>query len=169
MAQFLIHRPGGISNAQVIINYVAVGQPEQVYSYEELAAELSKDADREYTQKDVCQIVRKANKRLLRAHQRELYNVPNLGFRLAKASEHQHLAEIRRSKADRQIERGLLTLKNVRWEEMDENTRAAHEGTLLIMGGLNQAMQTIRKTTERHEKLIQSLLSVEMKNPLQPE
>lgn len=166
MTQFTVTRPGGISNAQVVINLVSSGTPDQIYTFEELASALSAGTSRTYKNAVVCQIVRIANRRLLKDFSRELCNVPGVGFRLAKAEEHMHLAETRRTKADRQLERGLLSLKNVRWEEMDENNRQAHKGTLIIMQGMHEQMKLIQKTQDRHEKLIQSLIGTPQQVPM---
>lgn len=156
--QFQITRADGRSNARVVIDLVKDAGPGTIFSYDQIAKSLSIGAVRKYTSADVCQIVRVANVRLLKEYRRELYCLRGQGFKVAHASQHTQLALVRRSKADRQIERGLLTIKQVRLEEMDENSRRIAEGTLLIMAGIHQQLQLVAAKTARHDRLIAELL-----------
>lgn len=158
MKPFQITRSDGRSNAQVIIDLVKDANPGTHFSYNVLTAALTDGAVRTYANQDACQIVRIANVRLLKQYRRELYCVKGDGFRLAHAEQHNGLALTRRTKADRQIERGLLTIKQVRFEEMDENSRKVAEGTLMLMGAIHQQLQRVAATAARHDKLIEELL-----------
>jgi len=131
-ARFTITRADGRSNAQVILDYVRDGVPGRLYTYEELGQVLSVGTDRSYDDKAVGGVVRQAAPRLLSEQQRRLHNVKLAGYRLAPASEHMALARHDKRRADTQIRRGVHTLRHVRWDEMDENTRRAHEGHLMI-------------------------------------
>jgi hypothetical protein len=42
------------------------------------------------------------------------------------------LARYDKRRADAQLLRGLETLRHVRWDEMEPNVRAAHEGHLIL-------------------------------------
>lgn len=155
--RFRIGRLDGRSNAQVIIDCVKNVQPGTVVPYEDLCSALGAGARRSYTQQDVCQIVRRANIRLLKEHKRELYNVTGVGFGVAHANQHNQLALVRRSKADRQLERGLLTLKQARFDEMDENSRKVAEGTLMVLSHIHNQMQITQDTVAKHDAAIADL------------
>lgn len=152
-----IRRTSGRSNADLLCELCKDAAPDTTFTYEQLADVLETDTDTAYDARMVCSVVRTANRRLLRQHQRELRNVPGLGFRLAPATEHVELAQHRRSKADRQLHRGLLTLRHVRWSEMDENHVAAHRGVLMVMEGVAAAVGMITQRQERHEEVIENL------------
>ncbi len=157
-AQFQITRADGRSNATVIIDLVKDAQPGTVFPYADMITALNVGAGRAYTKSDVCQTVRIANIRLLKQHRRELYCLSGEGFKVAHASQHNQMALARRTKADKQIERGMLTIRQARFEEMDENSRKIAEGTLLIMAGIHQQLQYVAATTERHDRIIEELL-----------
>lgn len=131
-SRFQPSREDGRSQAEVLIEYVKCGEPGQVYSYAELARALGAGSSRIYTIREVRQAVAACVSRLLREHQRRLHNIRLVGYRVAPAVHHMSLAKGDRRRADRQLLRGLQTLRHVRWEEMDENTRRAHEGHLMI-------------------------------------
>lgn len=152
-----MRRASGKSNTELVCSFVATAAPETVFTYADLARVLETDTDTRYKRPAICGAVRRANRRLLRDHQRELRNVPGTGFRLVPASEHIELARQRRGKADRQLARGLLTLRHVKWDEMDGNQRRAHEGTLMIMESVASAIALISRRQDRHAALIADL------------
>jgi len=139
--RFTITRSDGRSNAQVILDHVKDGEPGRVYPHAELLVALDVGSDRAHTRPDVYHAVRTALPRVLREHQRRLHAVRQVGYRLARASEHVSLARCDRHRADVQLKRGLATLQNVMFDEMTPNERSAHEGTLMVVSALwaNQA------------------------------
>lgn len=153
-SKFRVTRKDGRSNAQVILDYVKGRDAGTVFTYEELAAELSRGADKEYAEKDVQSLASRLYPRLLKEQARALHNVPNVGYRLAPASFHVALANHRQSKADKQMLRGVQTLRHVKWEEMTENERLAHEGQLLIQGALYQQMRALEMRQDKVEQAI---------------
>lgn len=152
--RFKITRKDGRSNAQVLLDYVKDKDAGTVFTYDEIAAELSAKSGRTYTEKDVQQSVQKLYPRLLKEQARALHNVRNVGYRIAPAGFHVALAVDRKSKADRQLLRGVQTLEHVRWEEMTPNQRTAHEGQLMIIGALYQQSRAVEKRVSLIEEAI---------------
>jgi hypothetical protein len=151
---FQITRPDGRSNSQVVIDHVRDGEPGRVYTYDELGAALAEGTDHIYSVDAVRAAVTASCARLLKEHQRALHNVRLVGYRLAYAKDHMGLALIRKRRADVQIKRGLQTLRHVRWDEMDENTRRAHEGHLMITESLVANQMHIEKRLQAVEQAI---------------
>ena len=161
--KFEISRADGRSNAQVIIDMTGNAAPGEVFTYEALGAELSKDTKTTYDRNKVRQIVAAAYPRLLKEKARALHNVRGVGYRIAPAKFHVTLANDRQSRANKQMERGLQTLQHVRWDEMDANQRTAHEGQLLIMGAMAQAISALERRQSAVEDAIRRSLSGESK------
>lgn len=157
MSRFQITRTDGRSNAQVILDLVQDDAPGTEYSYQALGEALSTGTDRTYGTSAVRSIVMSAYPRLLKEQQRALHNVRGRGYRLAEASQHQDLALVRKRRADRQMLRGLQTLQHVKWDELTEPQRAAHEGTLLVVGALWQAQRALERRQDRVEGVLARL------------
>lgn len=128
---FEITRTDGRSNQQVLIDTVKNEEPGRLFTYDELKQALGFDS-RVRVQRTVIA----AQHRLLKEFCRTLDNVRGEGYRIAKASEHTRIASSRKRRAENQLRRGLHVLRNVRWEEMDADARAAHEGTLMVSEAL---------------------------------
>lgn len=140
-----ITRPDGRSNGQVILDLAGDKAPGTLFSYADLVAALSADTEKQYTKEDVQRIVVKTCPRMLKEQARTLHNVPRVGYRIAEAARHLTLAHDRKSRADRQMLRGVQVLEHVRWDEMDENQRRAHQGQLLITNALYQSMKALER------------------------
>lgn len=153
---FKIARRDGRSAAQVIVDCVKNGEPERIYTYDELAAALESESEREYSQTEVGGAVRAAFVRLLKEHQRTLYNVRGVGYRLAHANDHSRLALARKQRADVQMLRGLQTLQNVRLEEMDPANRQAHEGMVMVVGAMHQQLKAVDRRVRAIEQAIRN-------------
>lgn len=149
MTPFKVTRADGRSNGQVILDLVRDAEAGRLFTYEELSAALQAGTSRIYSVRHVCGIVRAVTPRMLREQQRRLHSVKLMGYRLAPAAEHMKLAHMDRRRADVQLRRGVETLRHVRWDEMDPNMRAAHEGHLMLTEAvyLNQVSldQRVRK------------------------
>lgn len=152
--RFEVTRSDGRSNTQVLIDFVKDRPAGTVFSYEELCVELSKNATRQYEQRDLGGIVSRALPRLLKEAARALHNVRNVGYRMAPAAYHVTLANDRQTRADKQMLRGMQTLQNVRWDEMDANQKLAHEGQLMITGALYRQMKALERRTSAVEDAI---------------
>lgn len=156
-SKFRIKRKDGRSNAKVILDHVKSGVAGVVYSYAELGVALSAGTNHVYTDREVQGVAAKIYPRLLKEQARALHNVRNVGYRLAPAAYHVTLAGDRQSKADRQMLRGVQTLQNVRWDEMDENQRRAHEGQLLIVGAIYAQMTALERRQSAVETAIRKV------------
>lgn len=158
MTRFAIGRRDGRSNAQVIIDMVkTVDVPGTVFSYQDLLDGLNDGANRTFHLRDVQGCVRQALKRLEKDCQRTLTNVRGSGYRIAFANEHGSVALIHREKGDRQIRRAMSVLENVRWDEMDDNVRQAHQGTLMLTSAMYQQVLALRRRQSAVEHALESL------------
>lgn len=153
---FVITRTDGRSNTQVVIDLVKAGEPGTVYTYDEFKTALEQGAVRSYTRVMVQAAVRDALARLLKEHQRALACVAGIGYKLAAAREHVGLALTRRRRADVQLRCGLRVLRNVRWNELDENARKAHEGVLMV----TSAIYAQTSALERRQSAVERALHV---------
>lgn len=128
-------RPDGRSHGDVLLTFLRGGEPGRLYTYDELAIALTY-GDVVPARDVVQRVVAQNYLRLLRDEQRALRCVKGQGYRLACANEHMELATTRKHRADVQFRKGLHTLRHVKWDELDANTRAAHEGHLMITEAL---------------------------------
>jgi len=135
-ALFAISRADGRSNQQVLLDYVKDGEPGRLYPYDELAPVLANGTRRTYGIEEIRQVIAAMNPRLLKEQARLLHNVRSQGYRLALAREHMSLAHARKRRADVQMKHGLQMLRGVRWDELSENERKAHEGMLMVTSAL---------------------------------
>jgi hypothetical protein len=157
LAKFQVSRTDGRSNAQVIIDLVKGGEPGQIYKYSEIISALETNTAQTYDIPSARNAVYSAHDRLLKECAIALQNIPGVGFRLAPASDHQVIANMRKRRSDTQLKRGLRTLQNVRWNEMDSETRKAHEGTLMVMSVLWANQQALDVRQSRCEKALKRL------------
>lgn len=157
--RFFIHREDGRSNSQVIIDLVKEATPGRIFAYSEISDALSVGSDRQFDVPAVRCSVLGAISMLERLYKRTLLNVRNTGYKLAKAEEHMLIAGIRSDRANRQLKKGLSTLTNVKWDEMDENTRRAHEGQLLIMSAFYQQNVAMDRRMRKMEETIKALVT----------
>lgn len=147
---FEITRADGRSNQQVLIDAVRDSEPGTMYSYGELQRMLgfkSKERTRA--------VVLAAQHRLLKEYNRTLENVRGEGYRMAEANDHTRIAHGRRRRADSQLRKGLHVLRHVRWEELDEESRKAHEGTLMI----SEALYRIQTSQDQRLSRIEAAIS----------
>jgi hypothetical protein len=158
--RFQIARLDGRSDADVIYDTVAKAEPGTVFPFDDLVRALrdTGPTDRNVTVSTVRHAVRRVYTRLLRDEARTLQNIVGVGYRIAEASAHQTIAKARQRRADVQLHRGVQVLQHVRWEEMDANTRAAHEGTLLLLSALSQQQRQLSRRQSRIETAL-ALLS----------
>lgn len=156
--QFQIRRADGRSDAQVIIDLVRDEQPGTIFAFSDIATALEAGCDRAFGTADVRAAVARAERRLLSEQSRALLNVRGHGYKVAHASEHSLIARNRKARSDVLLRKGMHTLRNVRWHEMDENQRAAHEGTLMVLGAVMAAHEAIRERQDRVEKRLREVL-----------
>ena len=155
--RFVITRESGQSDAEVLAEIVEQATPGQVLEYDFLASRLSAGTTKKYERCHVQQSVTRAERKLSLDLSRSLINIRNKGYKVAPAGEHVLIASRRRQKAGSMLDRGLRTLQHVRWEEMDENQRQAHQGQLMVISALHSAMDGIDKRLSRIENAIEML------------
>lgn len=132
-------------------------EPGRIYTYDDIRAALQDGCDRAYGIRDVQAAVVKAMPTVQRIQKRALHSVPNVGYRVALANEHAGLAVRRQERSNRQLRMGLILLQNVRYDEMDENSRRAHEGHLVITSALYRNQVALEGRVRRVEAAIASL------------
>lgn len=151
---FETSRRDGRSDAQVILDMVQGEEPERVFTYHEIIEALQQNTNRTFNVETARSAVYRSAHRLLKEQARALQNVHNVGYRLAPACDHQKIALVRKQRADVQLKQGLHMLEHVRWDEMDEGARAAHQGTLMIVAALHSNQKAINDRLARIEKTI---------------
>ena len=134
MTKFKTTRLDGRSDAEVILGVVAKEQPGALIPYGALQEALNSGSTRHFDRSAVCNAVNRSLGVLAKRLKRVVRCVRGVGYRVAEAKEHQAVAQWRKDRADVQLRRGLLALEHVDWSAMDENTRRAHEGTLMEIG-----------------------------------
>lgn len=157
---FKITRGDGRSSAQVILDLVLDAPAGNVYTYAELQTALDSGSDHRHTIAEVQGVAARVYPRLLREQARALHNVRGRGYRLAPAAYHLTLAGDRQSRADAQMLRGLQTLQHVRWDEMDQNQRQAHEGQLLVSGAIYAQMRALERRQSSVEEAIRAVIGI---------
>jgi len=151
-------RLDGRSDSEVVIEMVSDATPGTLFEFDAIIAALRRGCpDRDITVTTARQAVARAYTRLLRLHARALVSVTGSGYRLAAAASHQMLAHRRQRRSDTQLRRGLDVLRNVRWDEMDTNSRAAHEGTLLVMSALYENQRALDRRQGKIEAALKSI------------
>lgn len=151
---FEIGRTDGRSDAEVICDLVADYSPGTIIKYDEICNALSVNTDRTYEIPAAQSIVCRAEHKLATRLSRCLVNIRGQGYKIALAQEHQRIAGTKKDRAQKLLKRGVSVLKHVRWGEMDENQRRAHEGQLMILGALSSAMDGIEQRLRRVENAI---------------
>lgn len=149
-AAFQPSRDDGRSDRQVIYDLVGDNPPETVFQYDALIDALAKGLDGvDIERRRVYRAVANANRTLLREKRLYLSVVANVGYRIIRADEHLPVAINRKQGAIVKLRQGMALLRHARVEELPEAQRVLHEGQLLIMSGLYDA---IRESGRRHDK-----------------
>ncbi len=158
--RFTIRRADGRSDAQVIIDLVARRKPGDTLSFDELIAELSKGCERAFSQQEARQAIYRSERRMLSEQSRAMMSVRGYGYKVAFASEHDLIARNRKARSDHLLRKGLHVLRNVRWDEMSQNERAAHEGALMLLSGIMAAQEAMSARQDRMEQRIRETLGL---------
>lgn len=146
---FEITRADGRSHQQVLIDAVHNAPPDTMYTYEELNTILGF-----YKKERTRAVVIASQHRLLAEFSRTMENVRGKGYRVVEASEHMRLANGKKRRADTQMKKGLHILRHVKWDELSEEARNAHMGTLMITEALYQQQVAQDKRLARIEEAI---------------
>jgi hypothetical protein len=151
---FKITRSNGKSDGEVLAEIVSKARPGDLISYADLSAGLGADVPGGFAVRDVQSVVARSERKLATEQKRCLLNVRGQGYRVALAGEHQTIAGRKRDRAKAHLKRGLMVLQHVDWDAMDENTRRAHEGQLMVVGALHSAMSGLDQRVTRIEDAI---------------
>ena len=157
MIPFVASRADGRSDKRVLFEKVAPADPETFFSYEELEAILAQGIDTEITRPKVYAAVQSANKELLAEKSRYLSVVRGQGYRMVRADEHLPLAIGKKASAQKCLSRGLEILRNTRLDDLSPTQRALHEGQVMVMAGIFQAVKTSEKRHTAQEEAIVNL------------
>lgn len=148
-------RESGKSNQQVVIELVCDSSPGETFDYETLRAALSEGSPTMYERHDIQQIVRQAQPRLLREHQRCLRPIKGVGYQLAFASDHVELAGEFNRGALRKQKRAIDRLNYVRLDEMSPQQREIH----LAQQQINASQYALNKRLLRQDDAIKNLVA----------
>lgn len=146
---FTPSRPDGRSDRRVVFELVEKANPDTTFTYEQLTAALSEGLDETVPRDRVYRAVAQGNKTLLRERKRYLQVVSGVGYRVIPTSEQLPVALIKKDRAQTYLKKGIDLLRNARLDELDAAQRTLHEGQLLILAGLHQAVQ---ESDQRHAK-----------------
>lgn len=153
---FKISRENGKSDRAVIVELAKNAKPGTLFSHEQIVAALSEGTDRKITVAVACAAVRAANTLLLKEEQHCLSSIKGVGYRIAHAFEHRSLAKDRTRRADRQIDKGLQVLQNVRRDEMTAEQREQHDRALTSVAVLSQMMKSANDRRSRLDRAIKN-------------
>jgi len=153
-------REDGRSDGQVVFDLAREAPANTTFEYPVLLATLLEGltTDRKITRKHVYKAIAGANKLLLVQQQRYLSVVKDVGYRILAADEHSDVALSRYRRGHAEVKRGMTILQNVRWDEMEPESRKVHEGTMLVLSGVAQAFQVMARDVSVHQQLIDGLL-----------
>lgn len=157
MHPFQTTRDDGRSDRQVIVQLVHAAEPETAYTFKELAAALDVGSSTRATRPKVYAAVNAANRELLKTYNRYLRVVRNVGYRVIRADEHVETSLAKRDSAEKQFRRGLEILKHARMDELTPTQRALHEGQLMIMSGIYQAVREGKRRQDKQDGMIADL------------
>lgn len=146
---FASSRSDGRSDRQVLFDLVESADPDTLVSYDRILSALSDGLSKPVAKDRAYRAVASVNKILLRERRRYLRVVPNQGYRVIRSDEHLPEALAKKSRAQSYISRGVELLRNARLDELTEAQRTLHEGQLMVLAGLHQAVQ---ESTARHDK-----------------
>jgi hypothetical protein len=155
---FQASRADGRSDRRVIYDLAETAEPDTVFTYTELLEALQEGTDREITRSHIYAAVGSANKNLLDDQKRYLGVVTGVGYRVIRADEQLSAALVKKDRANGYLKRGIDLLRNARLDELDAAQRTLHEGQLMIMAGLHQAIQESDRRHNRADQLIKGLL-----------
>lgn len=150
-------RLDGRSTTDVVLDLIKDANPGDVFEYDTIIHALNVGSSRDYSVVDARNAVIRSKSRLSRDYQRAIRNIPGLGYKIAAASEHREIAIKHKTRSDRQLSKGVQILKGVKWDEMDQQSRMAHEGTLMIMSELHERQQWIERRVKKIEAIISNI------------
>lgn len=159
---FATSRNDGRTDSEVIIDLVKSAHPGTVFTFDEIGKALSEGTGKAFDRQAVQAVASRSVLRLAKETQRALHNIRGVGYRVAAASDHCRLANHRKKRSDRQLTKGLAVLQHVRWEEMDQNQRNAHQAQLMIL----QSVVTNQRSLDRRMSRIEEAIKKGLERPV---
>lgn len=150
-------RADGRSDRQVVYELVADADPATTFPYETLIDALSEGLDEEVDRRRVYRAVTNANRTLLQEKQRYLTVVKNVGYRVLLAEEHLPQAIDKKHRAVSKLKQGMDLLRHAKIDELTEAQRLLHQGQLMIISGLYDAVRESHRRHNRQEQVIEEL------------
>ena len=163
MSRWITSRSDGRSDRQIVYELVELAEPESLFKYTALLDVLSEGLEKPATQQQVYAAVSSANRLLLAERTRYLSVVRGVGYRMIRAEEHLPVAVRRKRRAELQIERGVEILRGARLDELTPAQRQLHEGQLMVMSGLVEAVKYAEAERERTDMVIGVILDEQKK------
>jgi hypothetical protein len=156
-APFEVSREDGRSDRTVIYELARDAEPETFYSYDQLMGALSQGLPEDVERERVYRSVSAANKTLLREDRRYLSVVRKKGYRVIRTDEHLPMALAKKDMAQTYLRKGIALLKHARLDELTEVQRTLHEGQLMILAGVYQAVESSARRHDKQEAVIDEL------------
>lgn len=156
---FTASRPDGRSDRQVIYDLASNADPETVFKYVALEDALNEGLDTKVQRERVYRAVGAANKTLLREERRYLQVVKDVGYKVLRSDEHLPIALTKKDMAQTYLRKGIELLRHARLDELTEVQRTLHEGQLMVLGGVYQAVRASERRHDRQEQVIDELRS----------
>jgi len=154
---FTASRPDGRSDRQVLYDLTSGAEPGTVFTYPALEAALNEGLEDPVGRERVYRAVAQANKTLLREKRRYLQVVKDIGYKMLRSDEHLPVALTKKDMAQTYLRKGIALLRNARLDELTDAQRTLHEGQLMILGGVYQAVQASEKRHDRQEEILDEL------------
>jgi hypothetical protein len=171
MKRFQPTRRDGRSDRQVVYELMQDAEPGVVFAHDVIADALQSGVADPITPERASAAARAANRLLLRERRRTMLAVRGIGYRILAACEHVGASLSRRERAESQVRAGLSILRECRLDELSETQRKLHEGQLLVMSGVYDAVRYTNARVDRHEKALRALTDrvVRLEDPLAPQ
>lgn len=154
---FETNRSDGRSMPDVVLAVLSNADPGAFFSYKDLIDALNNGSSKIHDVRDVRGAVARTKSRLLREHFRTVRNVVGKGYKVASANEHREIAILHKVKSDRQLFKGVQTLKHVKWDELEPETRKAHEGTLMLMSAMYERQDWMERRMKKIEDILHKI------------
>jgi len=152
--RFRTKRPDGRAEWRVIFELVREGEPDTVFPYEMLGQALD-ITDRQRIQ----QATRQANKHLWKASNRSLKNIPNVGYRILRAQEHEDQATDYHQRSRKQMRSAVQVIEATDLAQLNnsERTRVLEVASIFIR--MAKAIDYHGRQLAHHDQLIRDLES----------
>lgn len=154
MKPFTASRPDGRSDRQVVYSLAQAADPDTTFRYADLEAALNDGLEFPVSRERVYRAVAAANKTLLREERRYLQVVKDVGYKVLRSDEHLPVALAKKDMAQTYLKKGIELLRHARLDELTDAQRTLHEGQLMVLGGVYQAVQHVEKKQHRTEQIL---------------